>query len=624
MAPAQAAGSSSPDTKPTELASRSMEQQHCQQQQQPPQQQQQEEVKRQKTRPQRRGPDEPAPLGARQEAGGTFGSASDPSRVWLPELVQLFSRSLSCNEVACVLRLVNKATAAQFCGPLVRTVRLSLPAPHREFVRRWAGPDAMRSLTLHQRSQLPCLVARSGVVVNLETLLARDDLLRIHDKQVLCAAASAGQLEVCRWLQENGCCASFCACCGRRSCCGPNALVEAAKGGHQAVCNWILASSCSSCSSHFPVAAEAARHGHVGLMDWLQATSPTEQPCAVFLCAATGCDLATLQRLYTAYADRVRSELTGWFECSKLLAAAAASPTPDWRAKVEWLEACQKRPLTKVCVGLACAEVVLLPDGRARLEWLRQRGYPLTLKVAAQAASSGAVDVLQLVLDGGVALDGATARCMVARAAAGGHAAFLQALLRAPGFPAAALRSAAPDAAEAGQLRVLAWLVQALGAAAVLTAHVFESAIQPGSVELLAWLHGQGYPWDAAVLAAAAALGSEEQLEWLVAHGCPMGEEGEPYKRAVRNGRVAMLRRLSRLECPWGQRGHVFTFAVEHSRYFSRIYEPSSPLGLPALCCLLQEGCPVDWEEALAVDCCGEVGKWLREQRLQRGPPGPA
>ncbi|PNH01505.1 hypothetical protein TSOC_012599 [Tetrabaena socialis] len=60
-------------------------------------------------------------------------------------------------------------------------------------------------------------------------------------------------------------------------------------------------------------------------------------------------------------------------------------------------------------------------------------------------------------------------------------------------------------------------MVETLGAAVALTADVFVRAARSGNAELLAWLHERAGPPPGPVRAC-----SEEQLEWLAEHGCPM------------------------------------------------------------------------------------------------------
>ncbi|KAG2441665.1 hypothetical protein HXX76_003283 [Chlamydomonas incerta] len=64
----------------------------------------------------------------------------DPSRVWIPELIDRIAAFLpNPNQVPLCLRRVNRAAAAHLRRRRDLTVRLSLPAPHAEFVWRFGG-----------------------------------------------------------------------------------------------------------------------------------------------------------------------------------------------------------------------------------------------------------------------------------------------------------------------------------------------------------------------------------------------------------------------------------------------------------------------------------------------------
>ncbi|PNH04378.1 hypothetical protein TSOC_009462 [Tetrabaena socialis] len=541
--------------------------------------------------------------------GSSSSSSCSGFRVWLPELVQGVSRCLPRNEVACTLRLVDAATAAQLRGPQERTIRLSLPAPHPEFSHRWGGPRATRSLTLRQRVELPCLVARSGVIANLEVLLARGDDAHVLEAQVLEAAAGAGQLEACRWLRQRGCPAA-----------GGEALEQAARGGHLAVCEWLLDTGCPFGPG---AACQAALGGNVGLMDWLLASGPRPKPSNLLRCAAAGCDLPALQRLHAAFLGGAGELLPDEEYRPNLVACAATSPTADWRGEVEWLEArgywarAQAGAVPGECGGVqaheVCSQAAMRDDGRDRLQWLVRRGYPLTWWAVAKAASRGDVDVLRMALDAGVEADEGAVHISVLRATSGGHVAFLRALRSAPGLSASALQSAASQAASRGQLRVLQWALDELGAAEVLTAGCFAGAVASGSLEVMAWLQQRGCPMDAFVFSTAAEAGSEEQLEWLAAWGCPMEEDGEPYSWGLRNGGLPMLQCLQRLGCRWGPPGLTFTRAVAFGQ--------SRPAAcLEVLQWLLDAGCPVDCDMALQYCQDERVRAWLREQQKRRQP----
>ncbi|PNH02875.1 Ankyrin repeat domain-containing protein, partial [Tetrabaena socialis] len=437
--------------------------------------------------------------------------AADPSRIWLPEVVHHFARFLGGNELAATLRLVNKATAAQFRGRQHTTIRLSLPVPHHAFVWRWGGLNATRSLTVRQRKQLPCLTARSGSISNLEVLLPRDDLTSPLSDAVLEAAAGAGQLEACRWLRQLGCPLD-------------DALPmwkAAARGGHRAVCEWLVDEDDRPPEDVWVFSAAAARGGHVDLMDWLlERTAGAQGFCVpyVLAAAAAGCGLLTLQRLHHTYLDSRGEELPDYIQ-ELLVAAAAGSPTADWRDKVEWLEG-RGCPRT----GPACRVAAKRVDGRERLEWLQQRGYPLTAAGAYQAATHGNADALEFLLAQGVELGEELAGHATYQATSSGHLAALK-VLHAHG--ARFNGSTVATAAEAGHLPAVAWLVETLGATVALTADLFVRAAESGNAGLLAWLHEHSCPKSASVFAAAAAFGSEEQLEWLAGHGCPMGQQDQ-------------------------------------------------------------------------------------------------
>ncbi|PNH04065.1 hypothetical protein TSOC_009814, partial [Tetrabaena socialis] len=498
--------------------------------------------------------------------------ADDPSRMWLPELVQRFAVSLSPNEVAGTLRLVNKATATQFRGPQHSTMHLSQPVPHHAFVWRWACPGAMRRLTVRDRMALPRLTARSGSIANLEVLLARDDLGLDADgmcDSLFKSAAEAGQLDVCAWLQQQGWPLGTCL------------LDAAARGGQQAVYEWLLANGCPN-GKEGKAAAQAAAGGHVRMVDWLLlgVNAPEETPLReltdLLQASAAGCDLPTLQRLHHTFLDSRGGELPNWSQRA-VVAAAAGSPTADWQAKVEWLEA---RGFPRV--EEACTKAAAEPGALARLQWLRQRGYPQGLLVAYFATGAGNVEALQYVLEqGGAGYDGVG---LMESAALGGHVAIME-VLEARGVSAD--EQAAISAAGCYHLPAVAWLVKKLGAGTALTATVFQAAT--GNMALMAWLREMGCPWDENVFARAAKDGSEEQLEWLAEQGCPMGDDGQPYVWATSGGNLAILPCLRRLGCPWSPDGSTFTSLFKRGGNVKR-----------ALSWMLDQGCPVDWDQAEA------------------------
>ncbi|KXZ54371.1 hypothetical protein GPECTOR_5g450 [Gonium pectorale] len=256
-----------------------------------------------------------------------------------------------------------------------------VPALHA-YAAHWLAPGSTRGLTLKRRQHLLCLTAASGVVANLE--VAEQVAGCLLTNEVFHAAASAGQLASCQWLLGQG---------------SPgisDSLEAAAGGGHRHVCEWLL-----SLNNRWRKSGEAAaaRSGHVGLMEWLQeqrpqmrfkTQDPTEQAVDLVRGAAHGCDLVTMQRLWPRleHFDNINAHR------ALVLAAAAGSPTPDWAAKVEWLEAQGCR----LSDSRAANEAAALPDAVARLAWMRGRGVTVFGEPLLMAARTGNMAVLQYLL----------------------------------------------------------------------------------------------------------------------------------------------------------------------------------------------------------------------------------
>ncbi|GFR44639.1 hypothetical protein Agub_g5928 [Astrephomene gubernaculifera] len=481
-----------------------------------------------------------------------------PSRIWpglLPELAERIVSFLPPNEVACTVRLINKAAAAQFRGPSHTTVQLSSPVPHHAFKQHWERPGAVRGMTFKQRWKLLWLAARSGSLPNLKVaftatgLSASEYVLHHHHDRIFVeqAAADAGHLEMCQWLVQQGYTLE--------------AVAEAAaRAGQRAICEWGLAAGCA----WSPELVYAAVQGRdMGLLEWLLQQRPvasaTEEleiePSRMLSAAAQYCDLPTLQRLHGVWAGggEARGGQLSVHDKTIVLAYAAGSLTPDWQAKLVWLEA-QGFPCTEA--EQACTEAAYCPDALDRLRWLRGRGYPLDMEHPASVVSeAGNLEALQYLLttEGGMPTELRTEMRAMAAARGGGVGAL--ALLRAHGIPMGALT--ARVAARAGHLQVVAWLVETLGPAAVqLDAKVFRGAAESGNGELLRWLRERGCPWDGdCTFTGAAAGGCEDVLEWLVEQGCPLPANGQPYLKAALNGDLATLRCLKQLGCPWGSPG---------------------------------------------------------------------
>ncbi|KXZ48562.1 hypothetical protein GPECTOR_26g465 [Gonium pectorale] len=541
-----------------------------------------------------------------QQAGAS--AAAAPS-VWAvlqlpPDLVDRIIGQLDHNEVVTTVRLVNAAAAARIGGPERTTVHLSQPVPPHAFAAHWLAPGATRRLTLERRIKLQCLTAASGVVANLD--VAQRATGRAPTHEVLAAAAAAGQLAACQWLVDRI----------WDSGSGDDAPNAAAAGGHIHVCEWLLFEG--KCVWTIGPVAEAARHGHVGCMMWLLQwwrlpDDASGEGVGAFVAgsddilaaaAAEGCDLPFLQQVWQSMAERLDPA-----KRQQVLAAAAGSATPDWAAKVQWLEA-QGCPRSLEATQRAAA----LPDAEAlaHLTWLRGRGFPVSDEAVEAAASNGNMAALQYLL---VEVPAPTDAQGIHRmqtpteaAARGGHLAALQALVAA-GWPVVA-PLALGLAARGGQLSMVLWLLALEAvlkgvAAAVrrLVPGLFRAAAESGSVELLAWLRDCGCGWDSGAYIGAAESGCVAALEWLAERVCPMllvtgpgsgaaagaaaaaavdGNLGSAYMPACDNGDLATARSLLQLGYPWGPVGWLFLEAAA----------ADAPVGL--LRWLLEAGCPVD------------------------------
>ncbi|KXZ54757.1 hypothetical protein GPECTOR_4g827 [Gonium pectorale] len=541
--------------------------------------------------------------------GNSAACSPEPPSPWLkllPELFQYIARELRPNEAACSLRLVNKAAAEALRGPQHTTVRLSQPVPPHAFASKWGARGSTHGLSLKQRTQLLCLTASTGVQPNLELALAvAGCLLRA---EVLQAAAAAGQLATCELLLGLGCPRD-------------GALAAAARAGRRDVVEWLLARGVGAAAGGgsdgravagagheelFEAALAAARGGHVGLMEWLLEAVPlqrgTKTRWSVLEAAAEGCDLATLQRL-EAWSEAMGGLGVAWagglgrFDRScrvgndahgaRILAAAAASPTRDWQAKVTWLRSVGYPKLTAACDAAAART-----DAPERLAALQELGFHVLPRTAVAAARAGNLAGLRYLRERSVRLDGAVVA-----------------------------------GAEAGSQDVLVWLVEDAfavgqqGEAVLQSGGLAEAAARSGSLDLLRWLAERGLVPAAELLsgrtfAGAADAGDAAALEWLAERGCAMPADGSPYRAPCAKGDLATLRCLQRLGCPWGRAGSVFGAAV---------WDKGGPA---VLRWLLEAGCPVEAAEVesllrrAGVAGAEELLALLAQQRAEAGERG--
>ncbi|KXZ54764.1 hypothetical protein GPECTOR_4g834 [Gonium pectorale] len=456
--------------------------------------------------------------------------ASDGRCGWAelpPGIIAQVASCLPCNEVTCNIRLVNKATAAQLNGPEHTVIRLSQPVPQHAFAAYWLAPGATRGLNLQRRQQLLCLAAASGVVPNLEVAVAAAGCVPTY--QVFAAAAASGHLDPCQWLHVYGCPLE------RDSDEGPNdtVLAAAAGAGHLHICEWLVTLGGAWGRDYVAHAVRAAaRGGYPDLAGWLlqhfgerARLIPAHVQTSILVGTARGCDLVSLQQ-------RVQRE--GWGASPEraredVMAAAAGSPTPDWAAKVEWLEA-QGCPRTSVWVA---PEAAARPDGAdalARLTWLRGRGYAMNGLAVDAAARAGHEAALRFLLTAAPASH-VNPGSIVYWICNGGHLAALRMLVDR-GW-AIDVRGSFLTLARGGHQHALTWLAETLAnAAAGATAvealqdtYLFAEAAASGNVEMLAWLRERGCPWDASAFGRAVESGCEVALEWLAERGCPMPPE---------------------------------------------------------------------------------------------------
>ncbi|GLC49940.1 hypothetical protein PLESTB_000325200 [Pleodorina starrii] len=524
----------------------------------------------------------------------------DGSSIWLPGIVACIAHHLPANEVASTLRLMDKTTSQQFAYH--KTLRLSLPSPIHVFRERWGRPGAFRAMSRKQRLQLLCLTAASGSVANLEVALANAGLaLR---RELLEAAAAAGQLDMCKMLRDRGCLWG-------------DSLGAAAKAGHRHVCEWMLA---SGCPLDRDVVRSAAQGGQEDLMQWLL-TELQGRPndgafglCrSLLMAAAEYLSLEALQRLWQQlmaghHGSKLQQQLEQLNQVDRgsILEAAAESTTPDWQAKVEWLE------------GLGYPRTAWAGNGDAavaRLQWLRGRGYPLQATVIHAAIPVGNLAALRfLVEQAGMRLT--VDEFLVKIAALQGHLAVLQ-YLHASGL-LVNTRSVAEAAARGGHLPLVAWAVEDLGVApADDAASLLDCAAASGNLELMTWLHVRGWALGPTAIPNGAVRGCEEALEWLVERGCPFPLDGGAYLGAAFNGDLAMLRCLHRLGCPWGPPGKLLADCI------------LNVVSVAVLQCLLDLGCPeMDWDAAVKLaenraQRDAVLLAWLGELQRRRRSSGP-
>ncbi|KAG2488254.1 hypothetical protein HYH03_013244 [Edaphochlamys debaryana] len=210
--------------------------------------------------------------------------------------------------------------------------------------------------------------------------------------------------------------------------------------------------------------------------------------------AAEGLSLPLLREVLEEWEPVTRSD---WqlseTERAAILAAAAASSTPDWAHKVEWLElqGCDVRGLSARTTAAAAVAAVVArygADWRERLVWLAARGHAVGPAAADAAASAGNAEAL------GSLLQAPLASPFSGRGSGSGSESgagldperpdWIQARVRPEQLDPVALLSAA----RRGARKVLEAVAAAGGAPQLRSAELLLAAVESGSVDLVGWL----------------------------------------------------------------------------------------------------------------------------------------
>ncbi len=268
---------------------------------------------------------------------------------------------------------------------------------------------------------------------------------------------------------------------------------------------------------------------------------------------------------------------------SMLLAYAAASPTPDWQAKAEWVLQQWGAPDPKIMVSAFMCKCDDLP---ARLEWLEARGVsvdrgqlmscvgpyatakslPLVQQLLSEGwgmgydsvpglARRGELELLKALAAAGDKADAWIRKEVVPYAASCGHLHIVRWALceegkeegkeeeegnvgegKQRGPPEASGRTSQAKPAEgegeqqgaaeaSGQAKPAgcrAAVREVVRKAMLRNYDAFSWALKSGNWELVRWLRAQGCSWPHGALIKAALNLSEELVEWMLQEGCPV------------------------------------------------------------------------------------------------------
>ncbi len=475
------------------------------------------------------------------------------------ELLRHIATFLPSPEVPCTFKLLCKRTL-QALGEH-KTIRVSpgvgVPAHAIDWWRQTKASSAGELTIVERRSiilqaakledlrvlrdaltAMGCLVttdiltdcARSGFLAGCQHLATQPLYEGTFGGEVLEAAAASGNVALVQWvvqrINESGDAPSL-----------APALHKAVGMGHREIWEELLR---ISSRYRLEAAAAAALHGHVSLMDQLLGTGPWEGSLYnVVVCAARGCDLPTLQRLFNMYRQQHQQQQEQQPQeeeedepehprC-KMLAAAVCSATPDAHAKAQWLLQ-QGHPRDVRCSILN--ELVELPNAAERVGWMRREGVaflrphallgdPLTRAVA----EKGHVPLMVALLNCGAVF---SSDDMMAAGREGRMAWLQQLRARRVRIPPVAIYGAA----EKGHIALVKWLWGALGLgrgsrsapddAAEVRANVLSHAAASGNRELMQWLlRVADRKWGVLTWSRAVSSGCASFVGWLQTRRCP-------------------------------------------------------------------------------------------------------
>ncbi|KAG2441047.1 hypothetical protein HXX76_003900 [Chlamydomonas incerta] len=337
------------------------------------------------------------------------------------------------------VRYCSMSRRGVFPPRLLQPVVARQPWPAAAFVACWRHAEPWRALNRRQRLHVLSLASSSLHGPSLDAALAR---CRVAiGVETLASAAAAGDLCACKKL--------FRSVWYRRDAKNDASLAcaAAAHNGHLRVCRWLLYASGRRHDARLrcDLVLLALHAGHVGFAehyvaapavaaqdaDWGDLAVAAAEGGRLQLLArlaggvsgpwcsalalggvAYGCDLEALQRYHSVWGGEGAAR--AWQQ-QHLLLRALASPTPDWRAKAEWvLEQWSpaERRRRAALLSASIPEVVpahraklyrhlaAAPDCLARLRYLAGvAGFALPAEAAVEAAAAGDVAAVEFCLE---------------------------------------------------------------------------------------------------------------------------------------------------------------------------------------------------------------------------------